>query len=217
MIHLENLNFHYSQGDFQLSVPSLDVRRGERLAIVGASGSGKTTLLTILAGIHESGSGRIAVAGTNLDTLSDADRRRFRVKSIGLIFQSFELLEYLTVRDNILLPYRVSPELQLTEAVIARAIGLAEDSGITNHLDSFPDQLSQGERQRTAICRALITDPPLILADEPTGNLDPDNKQRVLDILLSQVERHAATLIMVTHDHDLLARFDRTIDMRDLS
>ena len=114
------------------------------------------------------------------------------------------MLEYLTVRDNILLPYRISAELELTPEVIKRVEELVTETGIGEHIDSHPQQLSQGERQRAAICRALITVPELILADEPTGNLDPDNKHKVLDILLEQVERNNATLVMVTHDHDLL-------------
>jgi putative ABC transport system ATP-binding protein len=217
LIRLRDLDFRYTHGDFRLKVSLLDVARGEHMAIVGVSGSGKTTLLNIVAGIHKAATGSVSVDDTELHSLSDAGRRQFRVTNIGLIFQSFELLEYLTVRDNILLPYRISPALKLSQAVAARAAELAENTGIANQLGSFPGQLSQGERQRTAICRALISEPLLILADEPTGNLDPDNKQKVLDTLLGQAERHGATLVMVTHDHELLARFDRSLDMRDLA
>jgi len=216
LISIQNLSFSYPEGQFCLTVPTLDVERGGRLAVVGASGSGKTTLLDLIAGIRTANVGSVRAGDIALETLSDAARRRYRIKNLGLIFQAFELLEYLTVRDNILLPYRISAELELTSEVIKRVEQLVVDTGIGEHADSYPQQLSQGERQRAAICRALITVPKLILADEPTGNLDPDNKHKVLDILLEQVERNDATLVMVTHDHDLLDRFDRVLDMREL-
>lgn len=215
MIKLRNLDFRYPSGTFRLLVPALDVRAGERVAIVGASGSGKTTILNLLAGIVLPIDGAIEVAARTLSTLSDSDRRTFRISRIGMIFQAFELLEYLTIRDNLLLPYRISSALEESSDTRAQLERLATETGITGRLESRPDELSQGERQRAAICRALITAPELILADEPTGNLDPDNKQRVLDLLLTQVTNRGATLVMVTHDHDLLDPFDRVIDMRD--
>ena len=216
MITLRDLEFRYPRGEFRLRLTALDIRERERVAVVGASGSGKTTLLDLIAGIQRPGAGAIEVAGQDLAPLTDRQRRGFRARRIGLIFQSFELLDYLTVRDNILLPYRISPELHFDAEVTARLNRLTDDMGITQQLERFPQELSQGERQRVAICRALIAAPGLILADEPTGNLDPDNKQRVLKLLLDQVERHAATLVMVTHDHDLLGPFDRVLDMRGL-
>ncbi len=215
MISIRNLDFRYPRGNFRLQVPTLDVGAGERVAVVGASGSGKTTLLDIVAGIRAPGAGAITVAGNLLTGLTDAALRDFRIRQIGLIFQAFELLEYLTVRDNILLPYRLGRTLQRQSNTDMRLDKLAGETGITERLDRHPEQLSQGERQRAAICRALITAPGLILADEPTGNLDPENKQRVLALLLEQVANHGATLVMVTHDHDLLEPFDRVLDMRD--
>ena len=216
MITLRDLEFRYPRGEFRLHLTALEIRERERVAVVGASGSGKTTLLDLIAGIQRPGAGVIEVAGQDLDLLTDRQRRGFRARRVGLIFQAFELLDYLTVRDNILLPYRISPELRQDGETAARLGQLTDDMGISPQLDRFPQELSQGERQRVAICRALIAAPDLILADEPTGNLDPDNKQRVLKLLLDQVERHAATLVMVTHDHDLLAPFDRVLDMREL-
>jgi putative ABC transport system ATP-binding protein len=215
-ICLEDVVFAYEDGDFRLKISSLGVDRGEHLAVVGASGSGKTTLLEIIAGIRSVATGVVTVNGLNLSAVSDEGRRKFRVNNVGLIFQSFELLEYLSVRDNILLPYRMTSGLKLTGDAIARAERLATETGIAKQIGSYPGQLSQGERQRAAICRALVIQPSLILADEPTGNLDPSNKQKVLEILLKQAEQHAATLIMVTHDHDLLARFERTLNMDEL-
>jgi putative ABC transport system ATP-binding protein len=215
MISIRNLDFRYPSGDFHLRVPGLDVTDGERVAVVGASGSGKTTLLDLVAGIRVPASGAVTVAGERLAALSDAARRRFRISRIGLIFQTFELLEYLTVRDNLLLPYRISAALRRDADTESRLDRLARDTGIAGWLRRYPDELSQGERQRAAICRALITSPALILADEPTGNLDPENKQLVLRLLLDQVAGHGATLVMVTHDHDLLGPFDRVVDMRE--
>ncbi len=216
MISIKHLEFRYPRGGFRLRLAALDIAERERVAVVGASGSGKTTLLELIAGIRRPGAGVIEVAGQDLAVLTDRQRRGFRVRRVGLIFQAFELLDYLNVRDNIMLPYRISPDLEATDDTDPRLEQMTRDMGIIERLERFPHELSQGERQRVAICRALITAPDLILADEPTGNLDPDNKQRVLKLLLDQVERHAATLVMVTHDHDLLAPFDRVLDMRAL-
>ena len=130
------------------------------------------------------------------------------------MFQEFELLEYLSVFDNILMPYRINGSLLLDSIVRERAQSLAEVVGIGDKLNRYVDQLSQGERQRVAICRALLVQPQLILADEPTGNLDPTNKDRVLDILFDYAETNGATLVTVTHDHDLLPRFGRVIDFK---
>ncbi len=196
-------------------MPRFEVTAGERVAIVGASGSGKSTLLELLAGIRVPASGSVTVAEEDLAALPEPARREFRIRRIGLIFQAFELLEYLTVRDNLLLPYRLGPSPDSADTASHRLAELARGTGISEHLDRHPAELSQGERQRAAICRALIAAPDLILADEPTGNLDPDNKQRVLTLLLEQVENRGATLVMVTHDHDLLAPFDRVADMRE--
>jgi len=216
LISIKHLEFRYPRGGFRLRLAALDIAERERVAVVGASGSGKTTLLELIAGIRRPGAGVIEVAGQDLAVLTDRQRRGFRVRRVGLIFQAFELLDYLNVRDNIMLPYRISPDLEATDDTDPRLEQMTRDMGIIERLERFPHELSQGERQRVAICRALITAPDLILADEPTGNLDPDNKQRVLKLLLDQVERHAATLVMVTHDHDLLAPFDRVLDMRAL-
>jgi len=212
MILLDELEFHYPDGDFSLRIPDLRFETGESVAVIGPSGTGKTTFLNLVGGIVTASAGKVVHDGTDLTSLSDAERRAFRILNMGLIFQEFELLEYLTVLDNILLPYRIHPALRMAPALKARAAELAAVVGISHDSDRYVDQLSQGERQRVAICRALLPRPSLILADEPTGNLDPRNKGKVLDILFSYVEREGATLLTVTHDHDLLERFERVVD-----
>jgi putative ABC transport system ATP-binding protein len=150
-----------------------------------------------------------------LASLDDKSLRNLRLTRLGLVFQEFELLQYLQVLDNILLPYRLGSSLKLNDDVRQTALRLAEQMGISAKLDSYPEKLSQGERQRVALCRALITQPELILADEPTGNLDPANKGVAMDFLFDYVREHDAALVTVTHDHQLVERFDRVIDFQD--
>ncbi|MCU0728238.1 MAG: ABC transporter ATP-binding protein [Planctomycetes bacterium] len=211
-IRIEDLRFSYEPEEFALRIPSLSVARGERLALIGPSGCGKTTLLSLIAGILLPRSGRIEVDGLEVPGLSDAERRRFRIGRIGLIFQEFELLDHLTVRENILLPYYVNGALRLDGAVTERAERLAGTLGIDHGLARRPSALSHGERQRVAVGRALITEPALLLADEPTGNLDPKNREAILDLVFSEAATRGATLLMVTHDHSFLPRFDRVVD-----
>ena len=215
MIEIGDLRFSYDEGDFLLEIPQLKVADGETVAIVGPSGSGKTTLLNLIAGIATPRSGQVTTNGYKISGLQDAARRDFRIANIGLVFQEFELLEYLNVLDNILLPYRINRTLQLDKSVRVRAEDIAERVGIGDKLARYANQLSHGEKQRVAVIRALLVQPPLLLADEPTGNLDPLNKDRVLDILLQYATDNAATLITVTHDHDILHRFQRVIDFKD--
>ena len=214
MLCVRDLRFRYREGDFTLAVPELRVQPGETVAVIGPSGSGKTTLLNLIAGIATPEQGSVALGDLELCALDDGARRDFRIRHVGLVFQEFELIEYLSVFDNILLPYRINPSLRLEPAVRERARELAQRVGIGDLLGRFVGRLSQGERQRAAVCRALVTEPWLLLADEPTGNLDPANKGRVLDILFDYVREAGATLLAVTHDHDLLGRFARVIDFK---
>lgn len=213
MIHFDDVRFRYGRDGFSMHVPTLAIRDGERLAIVGPSGCGKTTLLHLMAGIRLPVAGTIIVDDTEVSRLSDSARRRFRISSIGLVFQEFELLDYLTVRENILLPFRIHPSLRLSDEIEERVKALAESVGLSGKLTRPIQRLSQGERQRVAICRALITKPRYILADEPTGNLDPSLKNHILDILFDVAAKESATLVMVTHDHSLLSRFDRVLPL----
>jgi putative ABC transport system ATP-binding protein len=215
MIELRDLRFSYPQGEFALRVRKLEVANGERVALAGPSGSGKTTLLRLVAGIAVPDAGSVCTNGTDVGRLDAAARRAFRIRHIGLVFQEFELLEYLSVLDNVLLPYRIQNALPLDSAARQRAEALAERVGIGDKLPCLPERISHGERQRVALCRALVTQPEVVLADEPTGNLDPGNRDRALDILLAYADEHGATLLTVTHDHELLPRFGRVIDSRE--
>jgi len=215
MIEIQELEFSYPRGDFRLRVEHFNVAAGERVAVTGASGSGKTTLLNLVAGIVTPARGTVTVAGEAVNALGDAARRAFRITRVGFVFQDFELVEYLSVLDNILHPYRISGALKLDDAVRARARTLADRLGIGDKLARGVTDLSQGERQRVAICRAVLPHPRLLLADEATGNLDPENKFRILDLLFEEAAEVGATVLAVTHDHALLPRFDRVVDFAD--
>ena len=215
VIEIESLEFHYPHGEFHLAIPQLSVAPGEKVAVIGPSGSGKTTLLNLIAGISRPQQGTVTVADQIVSAFSDAMRRDFRITHIGFVFQDFELLDYLNVHDNILHPYRITRALKLTQQIEQRASDLANGLEIGDKLRRYTGELSQGEKQRAAICRALLPQPQLILADEATGNLDPRNKGKILDLLFENVDSHNATLLAVTHDHELLPRFDRVIDFLD--
>jgi len=215
MINIEKLHFSYLTGDFHLYISKLNVEKGEKVAVIGPSGSGKTTLLNLIAGIIPVTNGNIRVGETRIESLNDAQRRDFRIQNIGFVFQDFELLDYLNVIDNILHPFRITRALKLDKDVRERAAALAEKMGIGDKLKRQINDLSHGEKQRNAISRALLPHPKLILADEATGNLDPENKDRILDLLFQAVDEHEATLLAVTHDHELLKRFDRVVDFND--
>lgn len=215
LVEVEALSFGYAGTAFRIQVESLRVDAREKVAVIGPSGSGKTTLLNLIAGILVPGSGRVRVGGVEISGLRDSARREFRIARIGFVFQAFELLEYLTVLDNVLHPYRITGALRCTAPVRDRARQLGERLGVGGYLRRHPDQLSQGERQRVAICRALVTEPDLILADEATGHLDPDNKAIILELLFAAADEQGAGVLAVTHDHELLPRFDRVVDFRD--
>ena len=215
MITISDLDFRYPSGEFRLRIPEFQVAASEKVAVVGPSGSGKTTLLNLIAGILISTNGIVKVENTTINELGDDRRRDFRISNVGFVFQDFELLDYLSVLDNILHPYRITKALRLNKTVRQRAVDTADSLGIGDMLKRYPEDLSKGEKQRVAICRAILSKPKLILADEPTGNLDPDNKTKILDLLFHSVEEHKATLLAVTHDYELLKRFDRVIDFKD--
>jgi putative ABC transport system ATP-binding protein len=205
-LHIDNVAKTYRQGGRSvraLDGVTLDVSRGQFLAIMGASGSGKSTLLHLMAGLTQSDSGRVVVDGQELTKLSDAKLTRFRRDHIGLVFQSFNLIPTLSAYDNILLPLRLAR--RATEADLARTTEITRILGLTQRLHHKPDALSGGEQQRVAIGRALITDPAVLLADEPTGNLDSVNSRSVCELLRDLCVIHGKTIVMVTHEPSVAA------------
>ena len=213
MIECQQVSFAYPGDAFELRIDDFSVARGEAVALVGPSGCGKSTLMNLISGLLVPQAGSIVVDGVGVHLFSLAERQRFRLGTIGLVPQNFELLDYLTVGENILLPFRLGAGGGLDEGARARCGSLAERAGIASHLGKYPDQLSQGERQRAALCRGLVTAAPLILADEPTGNLDPENQDRIVTLMLEEARGIGATVLMITHDPVLLPRFDRTVDV----
>lgn len=215
-IEIRDLDFRYGEGEFRLRVPELRIAPSETVAVIGPSGTGKTTLLNLMAGVMVPDSGIVKVAGAEITALGETARCAHRIRHIGMVFQEFELISYLDVTDNVLLPFRIDPQLKLDAAVRSHAAELIVQVGLDDKAHRRVTHLSQGERQRVAIARALVTGTQVILADEPTGNLDPVNKIKILDILFEQVKARAVTLVAVTHDHSLLDRFDRVVEFGGL-
>lgn len=218
LIRLTDVAFTYDRAGerpFSLSVPALDCAPGQIAAIIGPSGSGKTTLLHLICGVLTPTRGNILLFDHDLTTLSPTQRRALRLDRVGMVFQEFELLDYLSARENILLHHHVASQSSIDPVALeAHAMSLVEQAGISHVLKRKPARLSQGERQRVAVCRALATRPSLILCDEPTGNLDPESTSRILDLILTQARQTNATLLVVTHNHTTLDRFDSVIDSR---
>lgn len=217
VIELDGVRFGYGGGGggFALRVERLRVGAGRLVACIGPSGSGKTTLINLIAGILVPSAGVVRVLGRTVSALAEPGRRRHRLERIGMVFQEFELLEYLTAWENITLSLRLAGAGD-AGALRSRARALAGAAGIEHCLGRKPRALSQGERQRVGLCRALAGEPKLLLCDEPTGNLDPEATGSVLDLLLGQARATGAAVVMVTHNHALLTRFDEVIDMRTL-
>ncbi len=194
---------------------SLSVKRGELLVLLGRSGSGKSTLLNLLGGIDRPDSGRIVIDGIELTSLSEHRRTLFRRHHIGFVFQSYQLIPTLTVMDNLLLPLEL---IQPTgKAGRNKAAELLNNLDLSDRLDTYPDRLSGGEQQRVAIARALIHDPLLVLADEPTGNLDLQTGQQVMSLLDKLVRQSGKTLILATHSREVMGIADRILTIRDHS
>jgi putative ABC transport system ATP-binding protein len=186
---------------------SFDVREGEAVAIVGASGSGKSTLLGLLAGLDVPTSGKVHIAGEDLFALSEDGRARLRGRMVGFVFQSFQLLPALTALENAMLPLELSGGADAQ----GRARGVLERVGLGERLGHYPRQLSGGEQQRVAVARAFVTEPTLLFADEPTGNLDSATGEHVIDLLFEMNRERNTTLVLVTHDAELAKRCDRRL------
>ena len=195
-----------------LSKIDLDVLRGEMLAIVGPSGCGKTTLLNCLSGLERFEEGEILIDGTNLAAMRDDERTEFRARSMGFVFQAFNLLPVLTAVENVEIPMLLLGSS--AREARARATAILSEVGLGHRVDHKPDQLSGGEQQRVAVARALVHKPAVVWADEPTGNLDSESSAAILDLFL-RLNRDGQTIVMVTHDERIAARAARIIAMRD--
>ena len=215
ILQISDLHFQYPASDFKIEISNIKITQGSKIAISGKSGSGKTTLIHLISGILKPQSGEILFFDKSITDMNDKEIRKHRISNIGFIFQEFELLDYLNVMDNLILPYKINKSLSLDEEIKNKAKEIANRIGIGNKLDQHPKQLSGGERQRLAIARALITSPPLIIADEPTGNLDNKTSNIVMDEITDQVSYTNSTLIMISHNNELISSFDEIIDIQE--
>lgn len=215
ILQIRDLHFQYPASDFKIEISDIKITQGSKIAISGKSGSGKTTLIHLISGILKPQSGEILFYDKSITDMNDKEIRKHRISNIGFIFQEFELLEYLNVMDNLILPYKINKSLVLDSEIKDKAKEIANRIGIGNKLDKHPKQLSGGERQRLAIARALITSPPLIIADEPTGNLDEKTSNIVMDEITDQVSYTDSTLIMISHNNELISSFDEIIDIQE--
>lgn len=214
MIRFENVTKTFREGDKERAVlhgVNAEIARGEFVAIVGRSGSGKSTLLNLLAGLDIPTQGNIWIGETNIAKLNDNDRTLFRRKHIGFVFQFFNLIPTLTVRENVLMTAELSGWKE--DVAQAQANRLLDAVGLSDRANVFPDKLSGGEQQRVAIARALCADPELVLADEPTGNLDAETGAKILDLLTTLARNQDKTLVMVTHSTDGAEQADRILKM----
>lgn len=213
ILNVRNLGKTYTSGSKQLTVLddiSFDVAAGATFSIVGPSGSGKTTLLGLCAGLDKADSGSVALCGTVLDTLNEDERALLRNKSIGFIFQDFQLLPTLTALENVSVPL----ELQGNKNAAAIAKELLQKVGLGERTDHYPSQLSGGEQQRVALARAFSNKPAILFADEPTGNLDEETGEKVIQLLFDLNKEAGTTLVIVTHDLDLAKRTQHILRLK---
>jgi putative ABC transport system ATP-binding protein len=214
MIRLRGLNLTIEAAAHPVNILrgiDLDVVAGETIAILGPSGSGKTSLLMLLAGLERASSGTIEVAGQNLSALDEDARARFRLATLGIVFQSFHLIPSMTALQNVAVPLELARQAN-AEAVAAEALARV---GLAHRLNHLPSELSGGEQQRVALARAFAPSPRLLLADEPTGNLDVETGQMVMDLLFTLCAENRTTLLLITHDPALAARCGRTFTLRN--
>jgi putative ABC transport system ATP-binding protein len=214
MVSVRALTMRLASGGRPLTIldgVTLDVERGDAVAVIGPSGSGKSTLLGLIAGLDTPTDGIITVGGVDITRLGESALARFRRETIGYVFQSYHLIPTLTAAENVAVPLELAGERR----VAARARALLEQVGLADRTHHYPVQLSGGEQQRVALARAVALDPPLLLADEPTGNLDSSTGAAIIELLFTLNRERGSTLLLVTHDAALAERADRVVSLRD--
>ncbi len=213
-LKLDNIKKNYSQGDSEIQVLkglNAEIKDSEIVAVVGQSGSGKSTLLSLMAGLDRPSDGRIFVGGQEISSLSEEEMTKFRGQKIGIVFQQFHLFPHLTALENVMLPLEIWNESDRE----MRARNILEQMGLSHRLNHFPTQMSGGECQRVAIARALVVKPQILLADEPSGNLDTATGKKVMDVFFQVVRANQVTTILVTHSEALAERCDRQLTLEN--
>lgn len=212
MMEIKDLKKSYGQGDARVEVLkgiNLKINKGETLALIGKSGSGKSTLLSLMAGLDQSDAGEILINGKNISSMTESELTEFRSSHMGIVFQQFHLVSTLTALENVLLPL----ELLRTPNAKERAMSLIESVGLSHRAHHLPSELSGGESQRVAIARALAIRPSILFADEPSGNLDEETGEKVMELLFSMVNETKTTLVLVTHDLELAKKCSRVVHL----
>ncbi|APU66764.1 MAG: ABC transporter ATP-binding protein [Bacteroidota bacterium] len=213
ILNVQNLQKVYSGGNRELTILhdlTFEVKKGEVFSIVGPSGSGKTTLLGLCAGLDEASSGKVELCGEELTRLTEDERARLRNRKTGFVFQDFQLLPTLTAIENVAIPL----ELQAEKAAFERSKMLLEKVGLGDRIHHYPSQLSGGEQQRVALARAFVNEPEILFADEPTGNLDEETGEKIIQLLFELNKEHGTTLVIVTHDMELAKLSNRVLRLK---
>lgn len=221
LIEVKNITYRYPNStNDTLSIPEFTVKKGERVFLYGPSGSGKTTFLEVLAGILKTTQGEVKILDQSLSNMSDTGRDHFRAEHLGYIFQSFNLIPYLTVMENIALPIHLSKNRQQRlagEDQTSVIRHLCTRLGIITHLDKKVTELSVGQQQRVAVARALVGRPELILADEPTSSLDMDHREKFLELMFELCEQYGTTVLFVSHDRSIQHLFSRSVSLDSIN
>ena len=219
IIKIDSIRFYWSKkSNFKIFVPNLEIKKGEKVLLLGESGSGKTTLLSLMCGFLNPLSGNISINGNTINQLSSKTRDEYRADNIGIIFQQFNLLPYANVVDNVLLPlYFSKVRSNNVSNKKEKVIELFKQLRLPDDIAQFrASSLSMGQQQRVAVARALIGNPSLIIADEPTSSLDADAQKIFLNLMFEQISENNSTLLMVSHDKSLSNQFDRLIDINEI-